>query len=205
MARRHPSAADPDADGHWLSNWSGAEAGTRDLFHWISAAIALPTLAYSGQVFFRSAWHGLRRGKTNMDVPISIGVLLAFGMSLWETIGHGPQAYFDASVSLLFFLLIGRTLDHVMRNRARQAVDGLARLSARGALWQRPDGTPAKVELDDVCTFMARFANGSNGTFEATRYARGRKNKNSFEVNGERGSIYFDLEDMHLLCALEER
>jgi len=64
---------------------------------------------------------------------------------------------------------------------------------------QRPDGTPAKVELDDVCTFMARFANGSNGTFEATRYARGRKNKNSFEVNGERGSIYFDLEDMHQL------
>jgi predicted dehydrogenase len=64
---------------------------------------------------------------------------------------------------------------------------------------QRPDGTPAKVELDDVCTFMVRFSNGSNGTFEATRYARGRKNKNSFEVNGERGSIYFDLEDMHQL------
>jgi predicted dehydrogenase len=63
----------------------------------------------------------------------------------------------------------------------------------------RPDGTPAKVELDDVCTFMARFTNDSNGTFEATRYARGRKNKNSFEVNGERGSIYFDLEDMHQL------
>jgi len=64
---------------------------------------------------------------------------------------------------------------------------------------QRQDGSPAKVEIDDVCTFMARFGNGSNGTFEATRYARGRKNKNSFEVNGERGSIYFDLEDMHQL------
>lgn len=64
---------------------------------------------------------------------------------------------------------------------------------------KRPDGTPAKVEIDDVCTFLARFANGSNGTFEATRYARGRKNKNSFEVNGEKGSIYFDLEDMHQL------
>jgi predicted dehydrogenase len=64
---------------------------------------------------------------------------------------------------------------------------------------QRPDGRPARVEIDDVCTFMARFRNGSNGTFEATRYARGRKNKNSFEVNGEKGSIYFDLEDMHQL------
>ena len=64
---------------------------------------------------------------------------------------------------------------------------------------KRPDGSPARVEIDDVCTFLARFANGSNGTFEATRYARGRKNKNSFEVNGEKGSIYFDLEDMHQL------
>src|SRR5579875_2212375 len=64
---------------------------------------------------------------------------------------------------------------------------------------QRPDGTPASVEIDDVCTFLARFENGSNGTFEATRYARGRKNKNSFEINGERGSLYFDLENMHQL------
>jgi predicted dehydrogenase len=61
------------------------------------------------------------------------------------------------------------------------------------------DGKPVRVELDDVCTFLARFSNGSNGTFEATRYARGRKNRNSFEVNGEKGSLYFDLEDMHQL------
>jgi predicted dehydrogenase len=64
---------------------------------------------------------------------------------------------------------------------------------------QRPDGTPASVEIDDVCTFLVRFENGSNGTFEATRYARGRKNKNSFEINGEKGSLYFDLENMQQL------
>ena len=64
---------------------------------------------------------------------------------------------------------------------------------------QTRSGKPARVEIDDVCTFLARFSNGSNGTFEATRYARGRKNRNTFEVNGEKGSIYFDLEDMHQL------
>jgi predicted dehydrogenase len=63
----------------------------------------------------------------------------------------------------------------------------------------RRDGSPARVEIEDVCSFLARFENGSNGTFEATRYARGRKNKNSFEINGEKGAIYFDLEDMHQL------
>jgi len=63
----------------------------------------------------------------------------------------------------------------------------------------RPDGSPVRVEIDDVCSFLVRFANGSNGTFEATRYARGRKNKNSFEINGDKGSLYFDLENMHQL------
>ena len=95
-----------------VSIWSGAEAETRDLFHWLSAIIALPALAYSGRIFFLSAWQALRHRRTNMDVPISVGVLLAFGMSLYETVQHGPHAYFDAAISLLFFLLIGRTLDH---------------------------------------------------------------------------------------------
>jgi predicted dehydrogenase len=55
------------------------------------------------------------------------------------------------------------------------------------------------VRIDDACMFLAVFANGSLGTFESTRYARGRKNYNSFELNGELGSIFFDLENPHLL------
>ena len=60
-------------------------------------------------------------------------------------------------------------------------------------------GQPEKVEIDDACMFLAIFANGSIGTFESTRYARGRKNYNTFEVNGEHGAIFFDLEDPHIL------
>jgi P-type Cu2+ transporter len=133
-----------------VSIWSGAEPQTRELFHWLSALIALPTLAYSGRIFFRTAWQSLRHGRTNMDVPISVGVLLAFGMSLYETIHHGPHAYFDAAISLLFFLLIGRTLDHVMRERARVAVKGLARMAARGALVTQNDGTQVYLPVGDI-------------------------------------------------------
>ncbi len=135
--------------------WSGADAHTRNIFHWLSAAIALPCLAYSGRIFFRSAWEALRRGRTNMDVPISIGVLLAFGMSLYETLHHGVHAYFDAATSLLFFLLIGRTLDHMMRERARTAVKGLARLAARGAWVLRSDGSQRYLAVGDLVPGMA--------------------------------------------------
>jgi predicted dehydrogenase len=56
-----------------------------------------------------------------------------------------------------------------------------------------------KVDIDDACMFLAEFANGSIGTFEATRYARGRKNYSTMEINGDRGAAFFDLEDPHIL------
>ena len=60
-------------------------------------------------------------------------------------------------------------------------------------------GNVEPVGIDDACMFLAEFANGSMGTFESTRYARGRKNFNTFELNGESGSVYFDLEDPQYL------
>src|SRR3546814_12261450 len=71
-----------------VSVWSGASGATRDLFHWLSAAIALPTVAYAGLAFFRSAWRAVRHGRTNMDVPITIGVLIATAISIHEDIGR---------------------------------------------------------------------------------------------------------------------
>jgi Cu2+-exporting ATPase len=144
-----------------VSVWSGATAEMRDLFHWISAAIALPALVYSGRIFFASAWSSLRHGRTNMDVPISIGVLLAFGMSLYDTIDRQPYAYFDAAISLLFVLLIGRTLDHVMRARARTAVAGLERLAAWGARVVGQDGAEAYTPVAEIAPGMTiRLAAG---------------------------------------------
>ncbi len=64
---------------------------------------------------------------------------------------------------------------------------------------QDAPGTTKPVTIDDACQFLGRFANGSMGLFESTRYARGNKNRNGFEINGAEGSIRFDLEDPHLL------
>lgn len=113
--------------------WSGATDATRDLFHLISAAIALPVVAYSGQPFFLNAWVALRVRSLNMDVPISLAILLAAGMSLFETLNGGDHAYFDAALSLTFFLLIGRYMDHRTRSAARSAAKELTALEVHTA------------------------------------------------------------------------
>ncbi len=137
-----------------VSVWSGAEAETRQAFHWISAALALPALLYSGRIFFVSAWSALSRRQTNMDVPISIGVLLAFAISLYDTVTGGPHAYFDAATSLLFFLLIGRSLDHLMRERARSAVRSLMQMTPRGATVIRDGGGRDYVPAHEITAGM---------------------------------------------------
>lgn len=117
----------------WSGHGADMLAEQRDFFHWLSALIALPAAAYAGRPFFRSAWRALRAGGTNMDVPISIGVITALSMSLIETIGHAEHAYFDAAIMLLTFLLAGRYLDRSMRRRTRAVASNLAALKGETA------------------------------------------------------------------------
>jgi Cu2+-exporting ATPase len=117
----------------WSGNVSDMLPEQRDFFHWLSALIALPAAAYAGQPFFRSAWRALRAGAVNMDVPICIGVVLALGMSVVETVHHAEHAYFDAAIMLLTFLLVGRYLDQNMRRRTRAVAGNLAALKAETA------------------------------------------------------------------------
>jgi len=114
----------------WSSTAASMGVATRDLMHWISALIALPTILYAGRPFFRSAWQMLKHGNTNMDVPISVALILTTGMSLFETLQHGEYAYFDSVVMLLFLLLIGRYLDRRTRGKARAAAQDLLMMMA---------------------------------------------------------------------------
>ncbi len=114
----------------WAGHVEGMGPATRTLMHWFSALIALPAIVYAGRPFFRSALSALKARTTNMDVPISLAVLLASGMSLVETMNQGKHAYFDSAVMLLFFLLIGRYLDRRARGKARSAAERLLALGA---------------------------------------------------------------------------
>lgn len=137
-----------------VSVWSAGEhdmpGSMRTLFHWLSALIALPTVAYAGQPFFRSASAAIRARRLNMDVPISLGVLLATAMSLYQTVRGTEQVYFDAAVSLLFFLLIGRALDSRMRTRAAGAAANLLGLRSGMATVVDAAGVTRRVSTRDL-------------------------------------------------------
>ena len=127
--------------------WDGGEMGgpTRQLMHIISAMIALPAVAYSGRPFFKSAWSALKNKHTNMDVPISLAVLLACGLSIYETIHHNPDTYFDAAVMLLFLLLIGRYLDMRLRLKTGESAQRLAAMQSSSASLIGGDGNIVSV------------------------------------------------------------
>ena len=123
---------------------------TRSMMMWMSAAVGAPCAIFAGMPFFQSAWRSLRAGRANMDVPISVGVILTLAISFSETILNGRDAYFDAAVSLLFLLLIGRWLDHVLRAKARSAAGDLLALQAASACVVDARGRERSVPLGDI-------------------------------------------------------
>lgn len=136
------------AEPLWFS--PDVDAATRTLFHWLSALIAIPASAFCGLPFFESAVSSLRRGRLNMDVPISLAVILAIGLSVYETARGGEHAYFDASVMLLFFLLIGRFLDARLRRRAYAAANALAAMQTSSVTRIDAKGAAEAVKASDI-------------------------------------------------------
>lgn len=133
----------------WSTTGAEMGEGMRALMHWIGAMIAIPTALFSGRPFFKSALNALRHGRTNMDVPISVGVVLTLGISIFQTLRLADHAYFDAVVMLLFFLLIGRYLDHRARAHARAAAtDLLALMSGTATVLQ--EGKPVAMPIGEL-------------------------------------------------------
>ena len=132
-----------------VSVWAGAvsdmDQTVASLFHWLSALIAMPSIVYAGQPFFRSAGAALKARRLNMDVPISLGITLATAMSLFQTFRGSHQVYFDAAIMLTFFLLIGRYLDEQVRLKARGAAENLIGLKALTATVVSADGRAERM------------------------------------------------------------
>ena len=168
-----------------VSVWSGADGATRSLFYWLSALIALPAVAYAGRPFFSSAFAALRHGRTNMDVPISIGVLLTCAVSLFETIVGGEHAYFDGATMLLFFLLAGRFLDSAMRARASDSVAALLRQSAPGGHVIGADGATQWRDAAELAPGMRLLVAAGERFAADARVEQGQSSVDRALITGE--------------------
>lgn len=169
----------------WAGHVSDMDVSAARLFHWLSALIALPAIAYAGQPFFRSAAEALRGRRLNMDVPISLGITLAASMSLYQTIRGTSHVYFDAAIMLTFFLLIGRYLDQRVRVRARGAAENLLGLKALGALVLGADGAVRRMSARALNPGMnVQVAAGERIPVDG-RIVRGRTDVDTSLITGE--------------------
>ena len=168
--------------------WAGRgemDASLQTLLHWLSAAIAVPAVAYAGVPFFASAFAALKNGRVNMDVPISLGVILATGMSIYQTRVHSEQVYFDAAVSLLFFLLIGRVLDQRMRREATSAAENLLGLVSPATTIVKADGSFERIATREVRPGMVLLIAAGERVPVDARLSRGVAEMDESLITGE--------------------
>ena len=77
-------------------------------FGYLNLLLALPVFLYSASGYFSSAWHSLKRGRLNLEVPLALGILVLFLRTAFEVLTHTGPGFSDTLCSLVFFILIGR-------------------------------------------------------------------------------------------------
>ncbi|MFI4983901.1 MAG: heavy metal translocating P-type ATPase [Rickettsiales bacterium] len=107
--------------GVWGGIWDGSlESSSRAIFHIVATLIAVPAVAYSGRPFFYNAIAAIKARRSNMNVPISLAIIVSTLISIHQALVYGQYTYYDAAVSLIFFLLIGRYLELKARIKAQE-------------------------------------------------------------------------------------
>ena len=97
----------------------------RDFLRWVSLFVSTPVFFYAGVPFFTSAWSAIRARQVNMDVPVSIALVVTFFASLYATITGQGETYFDSVSMFIFFLLAGRYIEHNARLKAATMANDL--------------------------------------------------------------------------------
>jgi P-type Cu2+ transporter len=107
------------------------EPAYQSLMRWASMALTTPVVFYSAWPFHRAAWYALRNRSLVMDVPVSIAILAAWALSVYNTLTQGHEVYFDTACMFTFFLLIGRYIELLSRYHFQQSQDLLEHLLPR--------------------------------------------------------------------------
>lgn len=120
------------------------------LMRWASLLLTLPVVLYSAAPFFRRAWRDLRLRRLGMDVPVALGVGSAFLASLWATLTNGPEVYYDSVTMFVFFLLGGRYLEMLARQKAVRGVEELGKVIPAFAERLDSAGESSRVPVSEL-------------------------------------------------------
>jgi len=112
----------------YTGDWSGMESEYKYFFYWICLLLTTPVMFYSARPFFTRAWRDLRVLHTGMDVPVSLGLAIAYLSSIWTTVTGVGQVYYDSVVMFIFLLLTARYFEFLARKRAMQHFDEVSRI-----------------------------------------------------------------------------
>lgn len=105
------------------------EPGMAWLMRWASLMLTIPVMLWSAVPFYRGAWRDISNGRVGMDVPVTLGIVVAFAASVHATVAGAGEVYFD-SVSMFVFLLLGaRYLELTARDRAVRSQERLTKLT----------------------------------------------------------------------------
>lgn len=115
------------AIAQYAGYFTGMDEGTKHILNIAEWILATPTLFYSGWVFYRGAWYGLRNGLVTMDLLVATGASLAYSYSIWATLTRQGEAYFDSVTMIITFVLVGKFLEVLAK---KSAVDTMDRLTA---------------------------------------------------------------------------
>jgi P-type Cu2+ transporter len=113
----------------YIGESSGMDSDIRQYLRLISMLVCLPVVLYAGWPFYAGAWQALRARGLNMDVPVSLGIVLAFVASVFNALRGEGDIYFDSVTMFIFFLSVGRYVEMIARHRAGSVADALARLA----------------------------------------------------------------------------
>ncbi len=139
----------------YAGDWFGMEPQFRKFFYWISLGLCLPVILFSARPFFQSAWRDLRRRSMGMDVPVSLGISIAFAGSVWATLSGQGHVYYDSVVMFVFFLLTARYLELAARKRAAETSETLVHAAPAMATRMIAQGTAYAEEVVPVAELTA--------------------------------------------------
>ncbi|WP_411358452.1 heavy metal translocating P-type ATPase [Pseudidiomarina salilacus] len=122
----------------------------RQFFWWISLLFATPVLLYSAQPFYLSALRSIQAKQLNMDVPVSLALLSAYGASAYATVINQGEVYFESVSMFTFLLLVGRYLELLAKQRAIATASNLVKLLPATAQRETANGDIESIAVSKL-------------------------------------------------------